>query len=105
MIGASGYCFGGSVVLDMARAGPGLKGVAAFQAGLGAAGSPAAAGKVKAKVLALNGGDDPFITPESIDAFKKEMTAAKVHYRYPIIRARCMRSPIRRPPRRAGSST
>ena len=81
-IGASGYCFGGSVVLDMARAGVDLKGVAAFHAGLGAAGAAAEAGKVKAKVLVLNGEADPFIKPESVDAFKKEMDAAKVDYRY-----------------------
>lgn len=81
-IGASGYCFGGSVVLDAARAGVDLKGVAAFHAGLGAAATPAAAGKVKAKILVLNGEADPFIKPESIDAFKKEMTSASVDYRY-----------------------
>lgn len=81
-IGASGYCFGGSVVLDMARSGTDLKGVAAFHAGLGAAGAAAAAGAVKAKVLVLNGADDPFIKPDSIEAFKKEMDAAKVAYVY-----------------------
>jgi len=83
-IGAAGYCFGGSVVLDMARAGADLKGVAAFHAGLGAAGSAAEAGKVKAKVLVQNGGADPFIKPESIDAFKKEMAVAGVDYRYVV---------------------
>ena len=81
-IGAMGFCFGGSVVLDMARSGKDLKGVAAFHAGLPPSGEPAAAGKVKAKVLVLNGADDPFIKPESVDAFKKEMEAAKVDYRY-----------------------
>jgi len=81
-IGASGYCFGGSVVLDMARVGTDLKGVAAFHAGLGAAGPAAAAGKVRSKVLVLNGAADPFIKPDSVDAFKKEMDAAKVDYRY-----------------------
>ena len=81
-IGAVGYCFGGSVVLDMARAGLDLKGVAAFHAGLDAAVAPAAAGKVKAKLLVQNGGADPFIKPESIAAFKQEMTAAHVDYRY-----------------------
>lgn len=81
-IGAIGFCFGGSVVLDMARTGTDLKGVAAFHAGLGAAGPQAAPGKVKAKVLVLNGADDPFIKPDQVDAFKKEMEAAKVDYRY-----------------------
>ena len=81
-IGAAGYCFGGSVVLDMARVGTGLKGVAAFHAGLGAAGPQAAPGKVSSKILVLNGEADPFIKPESVDAFKKEMAAANVDYRY-----------------------
>jgi dienelactone hydrolase len=81
-IGASGYCFGGSVVLDMARAGLDLRGVVAFHASLGASGAPAAAGRVKAKVLVLNGADDPFIKPDSVEAFRKEMEAAKVDYRF-----------------------
>jgi dienelactone hydrolase len=81
-IGAIGFCFGGSVVLDMARAGSDLAGVAAFHAGLGAAGAKAEPGKVKAKVLVLNGADDPFIKPDSVDDFKKEMESAKVDYRY-----------------------
>ena len=46
------------------------------------AGPPAAPGKVKAKVLVLNGADDPFIKPEQVAAFKQEMDAAKVDYRY-----------------------
>jgi len=83
-IGAAGYCFGGSVVLDMARAGSDLKGVAAFHADLGVAAGPAAAGKVKSKVLVLNGGADPFIPPDSIAAFKQEMAAANVDYRYVV---------------------
>jgi dienelactone hydrolase len=81
-IGAMGFCFGGSVVLDMARVGVDLKGVAAFHAGLGAAGGQAEPGKVKAKILVQNGADDPFIKPESVEAFKKEMDAAKVDYHY-----------------------
>ena len=80
-IGAVGYCFGGSVVLDAARTGAALTGVAAFHAGLTTQ-QPAAPGKVKAQVLVLNGADDPFIKPDSVDAFKKEMETAKVNYRY-----------------------
>ena len=37
---------------------------------------------MKAKVLVLNGADDPFIKPDSIEAFKKEMDGAKVAYVY-----------------------
>lgn len=81
-IAASGYCFGGSVVLDMARAGADLRGVIAFHAGLGAAGPAAAPGKVRARVLVLNGEADPLVKPDSIEAFRKEMAEAKVDYRF-----------------------
>jgi dienelactone hydrolase len=80
-IGASGYCMGGAVVLNMARVGADLAGVVSFHGSLGTS-TPAAPGKVKAKVLVLNGADDPFIKPDSIEAFKKEMEAAKVNYRF-----------------------
>ena len=39
-------------------------------------------GTVKAKVLVLNGAEDPFIKPDSVAAFKQEMEAARVDYRY-----------------------
>lgn len=81
-IGAAGYCFGGSVVLDMARVGSDLKAVAAFHAGLDPVTPRATAGKVKAKLLVLNGEADPFIKPESIATFKSEMTSAAVDYKY-----------------------
>ena len=80
-IGAIGFCFGGSVALDMARQGVDLAGVAAFHARLDTS-QPAAPGKVKGKVIVMNGADDPIIKPDSVDAFKKEMDAAKVDYRY-----------------------
>ena len=33
-------------------------------------------------MLVLNGADDPFIKPDTVDDFKKEMESAKVDYRY-----------------------
>ena len=80
-IGASGYCMGGAVVLNMARAGADLKGVAAFHANLSAQ-KPAAEGGVKGRIIVLNGADDPFVKPDSIEAFKKEMDGAKVDYKF-----------------------
>lgn len=80
-VAAIGYCFGGGVVLAMARRGVELDGVASFHGSLGA-GSPAAPGKVKARVLVLNGADDPFVKPEQITAFKQEMDAAGVDYEF-----------------------
>ncbi len=80
-LGAIGYCLGGGVVLEMARAGENLAGVASFHGGLGTP-SPAQKGKVKARVLVLNGADDSFVTPEQIGNFKKEMETAGVKYRF-----------------------
>jgi dienelactone hydrolase len=37
---------------------------------------------VKAKVLVLHGADDKFITKEEIEAFKKEMSDARVEYQF-----------------------
>ncbi|HHO46964.1 MAG TPA: dienelactone hydrolase family protein [Desulfobacteraceae bacterium] len=80
-IAAIGYCFGGGVVLEMARQGIDLDGVVSFHGSL-ATSSPAEAGRVKAAILVLNGEDDPFVTAEEIDAFKKEMEAAGATYRF-----------------------
>jgi dienelactone hydrolase len=78
-IGASGYCMGGTVVLNMARA-DNVAAVAAFHPSLG--GYKPAAEPVRAKVLVLNGADDPFNKPEAIDVFKKDMDAAKADYKF-----------------------
>lgn len=79
-IAAIGYCFGGGIVLAMARAGVDLNGVVSFHGSLGT-GAPAEPGQVKAKILVLNGADDPFTTPEQLAAFKQEMAAAGADYR------------------------
>jgi dienelactone hydrolase len=75
-----GYCFGGTTVLEMARAGEPLKAVVGFHSGLGTA-KPAQAGAVKAKVLTQIGADDPIIPPEQRAAFEAEMKAAGVDWR------------------------
>ncbi len=80
-IGAIGYCFGGSTVLNMARQGMALKGVVSFHGSL-ATQTPANPGKVKARVLVCHGTDDSFIPAEDIANFKKEMTTAGVHYQF-----------------------
>ena len=80
-IGAVGYCFGGAVVLNMARAGADLGAVAGFHASLGLNTPPPAPGTVKAKILILNGADDPFVKREQYDTLKKDLDAAKADYR------------------------
>lgn len=79
-IGAAGYCFGGAVALNMARAGADLAGVAAFHANL-ATNTPAPK-QIKPKILVLNGAADPFVKPDQIAAFKRDMEAAKADYRF-----------------------
>ncbi|SRR5581483_2246635 len=79
-IAAIGYCFGGMVVLQMARAGEDLRGVVSFHGLLGTA-QGAQPGKVKAKVLVLNGADDPFVPKDQVEAFEKEMRAAGADYK------------------------
>jgi len=74
-IAAIGYCFGGTSVLEMARGGADLAGVASFHGGLDAP-DPAKPGAVKAKVLVLAGGDDPFVPPAQVTAFEEEMRKA-----------------------------
>jgi len=80
-VAAIGYCFGGGVVLNMARQGVNLKGVASFHGSLAAI-EPAERGAVKAKILVLHGADDKFTTPEQIEAFKQEMKAADADFRF-----------------------
>jgi dienelactone hydrolase len=80
-IGAVGYCFGGAVVLNMARAGADLDAVAGFHASLGLNTPAPAPGTVKAKVLVLNGAEDPFVKREEYAALKKDLDAAKAEYR------------------------
>lgn len=78
-IAAIGYCFGGAVVLDMARAGADLAAVVTFHGAL-ATKTPAQPGKIKARVLVLTGGADTFVPPEQVEAFKREMQAAGAHF-------------------------
>src|SRR5689334_122767 len=80
-IGASGCCFGGAVVINMARAGADLGAVAGFHASLGLNTPAPAPGTVKAKVLVLNGADDSFVKPEQYAALKKDFDAAHADYR------------------------
>ncbi len=76
-IAAIGYCFGGTGVLEMARAGTKIAGVVSFHGGLDAAdGMKAAAGKVPARILVLHGADDPHVPAAQVEGFKEEMKEA-----------------------------
>jgi dienelactone hydrolase len=80
-IAAVGYCFGGGVVLEMARQGLDLDAVVSFHGSL-TTDHPAAPGVVKARILICNGADDKMTTQADIEAFKREMAAAGVDYEF-----------------------
>jgi dienelactone hydrolase len=79
-VAAIGYCFGGGVVLQMARLGMDLDAVASFHGSLGT-GFPARPGAVKARILVCHGAADEFIPVEAVQAFKGEMDEAGADYR------------------------
>jgi dienelactone hydrolase len=76
-IAAIGFCFGGTVVLELARDGADLKAVVSFH-GVLTTSLPAAPGEVKSSVLVLTGVDDPLAPAEQVAAFEEEMRAANV---------------------------
>ncbi len=80
-IAATGYCFGGGIVLNMARQGVDLKGVASFHGNLTAV-RPAQPSSIKAKILVLHGADDNFVTRDQVEAFKNEMKAAGADFKF-----------------------
>ena len=80
-IAAIGYCFGGGVVLQMARLGLDLDAVVSFHGSL-ATDSPAVPGMVKARILVCDGADDKMVTPQQIQAFHREMKRAGVDYKF-----------------------
>lgn len=77
-LGAIGFCFGGKVVLDMAREGMPLKAVATFHGNL--APKQAADNQFKAKVLVAHGGDDSMVSMDAVEDFKKEMDNVSADY-------------------------
>lgn len=80
-IAAIGYCFGGTAVLELARAGAEIAGVVSFHGGLGAGeGMAAEPGGVKARVLVLHGAEDPHVPQDEVLAFWNEMMNAEADW-------------------------
>lgn len=73
-IAAIGFCFGGKCALDLARSGADLAGVASFHGLFDPTGLPPE--KIKAKVVAYHGWDDPMVPPEAVKALAYELTEA-----------------------------
>jgi dienelactone hydrolase len=78
-IAAIGFCFGGMCVLDLARSGADVRGVASFHGLL----KPNALPKpnhIPARVLIMHGYDDPLAPPQDMLAIMQEFNAAKVDW-------------------------
>jgi dienelactone hydrolase len=78
-LGAVGYCFGGTTVIELARNGADIKGIVSFHGGLDSP-TPADGKNVKCKVLVCHGADDPFVKAADLAAFEDEMRGANVDW-------------------------
>lgn len=74
-----GYCFGGTGVLEAARAGMKIQGVVSFHGGLGRDASRIN-NPIVTKVLVLHGADDTYVPPAEVTAFQKEMKDTKADW-------------------------
>ncbi len=79
-VAAIGYCFGGTLSLELARGGADLKAVVGFHSGL-ATSRPEDAANIRGSVLVCIGADDPMIPPQQRLAFEDEMRAGGVDWR------------------------
>jgi dienelactone hydrolase len=78
-IGAFGFCFGGTCVLELARSGREAKAVVSYH-GVLTTHAPAKKGAVKPVVAAYCGLVDPFAPAETIDGLRAELSAADAEY-------------------------
>lgn len=78
-IAAMGFCFGGTMSFELAMSGADIKAAIGFHSGLQVT-SPQDAGKIKGKILAMLGADDPGIPAEQRAAFQTMLTEAKVDW-------------------------
>jgi dienelactone hydrolase len=76
-VAAIGYCFGGAMVLELARDGADLQAVVGFHPGIRSP-EPGESKKVKASVLMCCGADDPVISLENREAFEADMRESGV---------------------------
>lgn len=79
-IAAIGYCFGGGMVLNIARLGENLKGVVSFHGSL--VGVTANSATLKAPILVCHGEGDEFVKPDEVEKFKTEMNKIGANYTF-----------------------
>lgn len=74
-IGAIGFCFGGTTVLQLAYSGADLDGVASFHGGLPVP-SPSEQEQIAASLLILHGSQDPLAEPGAVPRLQQALDAA-----------------------------
>lgn len=79
-LAATGYCYGGTAALELARGGADVKAVVGFHCGLTTV-RPEDAKAIKGKVLVHIGADDPVVPADQRAALEAEMTSAGVDWR------------------------
>jgi dienelactone hydrolase len=77
---AIGYCIGGGVALEQARAGADFKGVVVFHVTAPNPVVPGTACNIKGRVLAIHGSADPVTPKPAIDALEQELSDAKIDW-------------------------
>lgn len=75
-----GYCFGGGILINLARMGEPLNAVVSFHGSL--IGTPAVKELLKAEILVCHGEDDQFVPKTEVDAFKKQMDSIGAKYTF-----------------------
>ncbi|MDV6235656.1 dienelactone hydrolase family protein [Leptospira ellisii] len=80
-IAVIGYCFGGTVALELARSGAPILGAVSFHGGLDTPNREDAK-NIKGKILALHGADDPFVKQEEVESFQEEMRKAGIDWQF-----------------------
>jgi dienelactone hydrolase len=78
-LGAIGYCFGGTGVLELARSGADVEAVVSFHGGLDSP-SPEDGKSIRGSILICHGEDDPFVPAADIAAMKTELNTAEVDW-------------------------
>jgi dienelactone hydrolase len=79
-IAAIGYCFGGTMALELARSGAEVKGVVSFHGGLSTPSPLTEPGIIKASVQIHHGADDTFVPPAEVKKFEEEMNTANADW-------------------------
>jgi dienelactone hydrolase len=79
-VAAVGYCFGETIVMELARTGVDIKAIVGFHPGLNVL-RPGESANIRGKVLMCVGADDPIVSLDQRRAFEEEMRASGVDWR------------------------